>query len=31
PLVEAVMAGYRGTKGLSFTSRSVRIGTCRKQ
>ena len=28
PLIEAVMAGYRGTKGLSFSSRSVKLRTC---
>lgn len=28
PLIEAVMAGYRGTKGLSFTSRAVKLQPC---
>ncbi len=28
PLIEAVMAGYRGTKGLSFSSRSVKLLPC---
>jgi len=28
PLIEAVMAGYRGTKGLSFSSRSVKLRPC---
>lgn len=28
PLIEAVMAGYRGTKGLSFLSRSVKLLPC---
>lgn len=28
PLIEAVMAGYRGTKGLSFTSRGVKMREC---
>ena len=28
PLIEAVMAGYRGTKGLSFSSRSVKMLPC---
>ena len=28
PLIETVMAGYRGSKGLSFSSRSVPVGEC---
>lgn len=28
PLIETVMAGYRGTKGLSFSSRGVKMRPC---
>ena len=31
PLVEAVMAGYRGSKGLSFSSRGVNASHCKER